>query len=239
MLQKVVSRQRSPFLTNHRASLSWTSSFASVIERHLSGLIQKSRIYKSSVNFVEGTNVMEATVISLRDSTVAGRLVLNGILHVRPDCYSYSTYNDGFSCWHVVAVICEKDGPVNLHRCLVHHLSETWGAQYTGVILNIPTQLDIHDVFMRPLETVSKKAMLKIPVADPSLRGRPPKHESKRRRFWYERGPNSKYKRTWNCSLCSLGTNTAKSYELPQESDNNPSWIPSQVPWDLNVWKAA
>lgn len=122
-----------------------------------------------------------------------------------------------------MAVISEKYGSVNLHRFIVVlHLTETWRTQYTSVEFKMRTQSDTDDVFRRAREIVSEKDTLAMPLALPTPRGSTPQNASKRCRSWYERGPSSKHKRTYNCSLCGLGIHTAKSCALRQAFDGDP-----------------
>lgn len=130
MSQKVVSVQRTRFLTRRKAALSCTSPLSPIIERNLADFIKKAHSYQSSVRFIEGNNTMEATVISQRDTSVTRRIFFKEELHVPPAFYSYSTDSDGFPVWHGVADICEKHGSVNVHRFIaVRHLTDTWRAQ--------------------------------------------------------------------------------------------------------------
>lgn len=216
MLSRVFAIQRERFYAKKRAAMQCTSPVPPNIEKIIAKLIQQSRPYQKSVTFLEGTDMMEATVKSQTDASVLRHVKFSNSDQTPPLCCAYSRSSQGFPCLHGVAVICEKHGSVNVHKFVeARHLTQTWRSQYDGVEWESPNQHEIDEVMRSARKQVDSDQTLQIPVALPPPRGRPPKNASKRLRSWYERGAAQK-RRRYSCALCGLDSHTAKNCDLRQ-----------------------
>ena len=63
---------------------------------------------------------------------------------------------------------------------------------------------------------MATKQNLHIPVALPPPRGRPAKNAGKRKRGFYERGPENPNRKPYNCSLCGLKGHNARFFSMRQ-----------------------
>lgn len=229
MLHAVVSTQRTTFLKRKSAALRHHGPVPGHIEKHLALLIMKARPYQQSVRFIDGTNYMEATVVSQRDPTHLRHVRLTAEPQTPPMCCSHSSSGDGFPCYHGVAVLCEKHGSVNLHKFIaVRHLRAAWKAQYEDVDFPFPAQSDVDNIRLDAKRLVAQNLNIRIPVALPPPRGRPVKNAGTRKRSWYEKGPHPQNKRSYSCSLCHRPGHVATKCELRQMFDNDGTNPPSQ-----------
>ena len=96
MLFNFISKKSSTFLRHQKAAAECTSPVTPHVERILAELIIKSRRYQQSVQFVDGTNIMEATVSSSIDPTVRRHVSLSSLENTPPSCCSYSNIGNGF-----------------------------------------------------------------------------------------------------------------------------------------------
>lgn len=220
MLWTLVSVQRKRFYERKRNALRCTSPVPPNVERHIAMLITKSAPYQQSVQFVESSDMMEATVASQRDATQIRRVIFSGQEQTPPACCAYSRSGDGFPCWHGVAVICQKHGAQYVHNYVAErHLTKTWKAQYEGVEYNIPSQESIDRIFITAARLAENEESVQIPVALAPPRGRPPKDASRRLKSWYEKGGSHLKKRRYGCSLCGLEGHRMNVCTLKQAFD--------------------
>lgn len=163
---------------------------------------------------------MEATVRSLTNGSTTRQVVLSGNLYVPPSCCSYSTLRSGFPCYHGIAVLCEKHGSANVYKCVPerHHTS-VWKSQYHNISYGIPRQSDIDSVFTAAKTMVAGRNDLKIPKAIAPPMGRLSKRTGKRKKGWFEMGPQQRKKRSYTCSLCHVSGHSSKECELGQLFD--------------------
>lgn len=221
MLEAVVAVQRSCFLRKKRNASQCTVAVPPKIEAHLAMLIGKSRRYQKSVRFIDGTDFMEATVLSHTDATKRCHVKLQSEKHTPPLCCAYSLNCSGFPCYHAVAVLCEKHGAVNLHKFISErHLTTTWKRQYNGFSFDVPHQSAVDLVRLDARRLVAQNSNVRIPVALAPPRGRPVKNAGTRKRSWFEKGPHPKNKRPYSCSLCHGKGHTAKTCSLRQGPDS-------------------
>lgn len=217
MLRNFVEKERSNFLKRKEAALKCTSPVPPHVERLLANLIQKARPYQQSVQFIDGTNMMEATVSSHSDPTIRRHVVINASPHTPPTCCSFSKLKVGIPCYHGAAVICEKHGSVNMFQFIAErHLTAAWKKQYEGLDFKLPSEDKIEKVYAEAHLLVSNGDNLSIPLAIAPPRGRPVKEAGKRRKSWFERGPSRKRRRTYNCSYCSQEGHNSLSCPLRQ-----------------------
>lgn len=217
MLSHVVLTQRNSFLRKQAAAAACKRPVPPYVEKHLASLLQRARVYQSTVRFIDGTSQMEATVRSFTDGSVCRRVVLSRTPQTVPECCAYSKDDSGFPCLHGVAVLAEKYGATNLHR-FVHsrHLTKQWKLQYNGVSFPLPIQSDIDAVFTTAKTLVSTGNCIEVPKAIPPPRGRPTKNTGKRKKGWFEQGPSVQKKRSYTCSLCRLEGHTTAECNLRQ-----------------------
>lgn len=221
MLKHVVETQRNGFLKRKASACRETAPVPPVVQRHLAQLIARARPYQSSVKFVPGTDQGEAVVTSATDASKTRRVVFNSNPQTPPSCCAYSMVGDGFPCYHGAAAICERTGTVNVHKFIARrNLTVQWKQQYADICFDLPRQVDMDDVIVRAQGLVDSGEHVRIPVALPPPRGRPVKQAGKRKRSWYERGPQ-RAKREYTCSLCLLTGHTARSCELRQVFDED------------------
>lgn len=77
VLQNFVARARTNLLKRKEGNMSCTQPVPPHIERKIAQMKIRSRNYQESVQFIEGTNIMEATVSSSTDPTMKLRVVLS------------------------------------------------------------------------------------------------------------------------------------------------------------------
>ena len=116
MIATVLLTQRAGFLRRQASALSCKNLVPPYVEKHLASLIQRSRAYQLSVDFLDGTAQMEASVRSQIDGASTRIVNLNPQAQVAPHCCAYSRLRSGFPCYHGVAVVCERHGSANLHK---------------------------------------------------------------------------------------------------------------------------
>ena len=216
MLRTVLESQRKSFLKRQNIALSSKAPVPPQIERHLASLIRRGRPYQAHATFLEGTDLMEATVISQVDGTRTRRVVLSNEQQKPPECCAYSFDRALFPCWHGTAVLCEKCGTMNLFKFIgPKNLTDAWKEQYEGRMFGMPLQADVDRVVLDAQEQVLSGSTIHIPVALALPRGRPVQNAGKRMRSWYESVPTAR-KRSYHCSLCHLKGHTARKCELCQ-----------------------
>lgn len=232
MLHNFVMKERSNFLRRKQAAAKCTSPVPPHVERILAKLITRSRSYQESVQFTDGSNMMEATVASQTDPTVRRRVVISSEEHVPPSCCSYSQARNGLPCYHGVAVICEKYGTMNLFKFISkRHLTTEWKKQYEGIDFDVPNEADIEEVFAGARRLVETGGNIHIPLAIAPPRGRPFKEAGRRKRSWFERGPSRKRRRTYNCSYCSQAGHSSITCPLRQgSSEHSRTSTPGSTP---------
>ena len=220
MLSTVLDVQLKWFSMRKISGQSTSDPVPPAVKKQLADIIIKSRPCQSSVNFVEGTDMMEETVVSHRDPFLRRRVVFSEQPQKTPSCCSYYRNGSGFSYWNGVAVICEKHGSVNLHKYISErYIYASWKKQYEGVSFYVQSQYDIDEVMSKAKRKVDENDALHISVALAPLRGRPSKNCSKRLRAWYERGPAEKRKRAYTFELCGFKTHTDRDCQLQQIFD--------------------
>ena len=216
MLQTVLESQRKAFLKRQNVAVSCEKPVPPHIERHLAMLIRLSRPYQKHVKFLDGTNHMEATVVSAVDGNKTRWVVLSKEEQKPPSCCAFSLDDSVFPCWHGTAVICEKYGSMNLFKFIgARNLTVAWKEQYVGVIFPMQIQADVDRVILDAQEQVLSGSPINIPVAIAPPRGRPVRNAGKRMRSWYGAGPRAR-KHSYSCSLCHLKGNTARNCEMRQ-----------------------
>ena len=179
-------------------------------------LIRRSRPYQKHVKFLDGTNHMEATVVSAVDGNKTRRVVLSKEEQKPPSCFAFSFDDYMFPCWHETAVICEKYCSMNLFKFIgARNLTVAWKEQYEGVIFPMPIQADVDRVILDAQEQVLSGSSINIPVAIAPPRWRPVPNAGKRMHSCYESGLGAR-KRSYSCSLCHLKGHTARNCELRQ-----------------------
>lgn len=160
---------------------------------------------------------MEATVsrFSQPDKTVTVKL--SGVIQQVPSCCSYSASGDGFPCHHGVSVLSYKHGASRLHQFIEsRHLTEHWRKQYSGYTFVVPSTLEVENIITRAKTLVAKGEHLHVPKALPPPKGRPVKNAGRRRKSWYEMGPNHKKQRTHSCSICRREGHSADDCPIRQ-----------------------
>lgn len=105
----------------------------------------------------------------------------------------YSQSGKGFSFLHGVVVIGEKHGYVNLSRLIAeNHLKSSWSSQHNGVYFELSIQKLVDGVIPEDRDRVNSGLNIRVPVAIPVPKGRPPKNCSKILRSWNEKGSSEK-----------------------------------------------
>lgn len=89
MLRNVVDLQRKRFYQRKSAAMYCTAPVLPLAEKHLAYSLQKSRPYKKSVSFVEGTDIMEATVVSMSDDSEKKRVDFSNEKQTITSCCMY------------------------------------------------------------------------------------------------------------------------------------------------------
>lgn len=217
MIHKAILSQRSSFLERQQRAVSHSGPVPPSIEQHIAKLIGKSKVYRSSIVFTAGTNQTEATVRSVTNGSQLRTVKFTEVLNSPPCCCAYSADGTGFPCLHGVSVICEKHGIRNVHKFVdSRHHTAAWKLVYENVTFPVPPQFEVDAVLAKAKRLVLNGDNLQVPKALPPPRGRPVKHAGKRRKGWYERGPNAKKQRSYSCSLCHKEDHTAPNCPLRQ-----------------------
>ena len=172
------------------------------IEEHIAKLIEDSKPYQNTVNFLDNTDMMQATVASRKDCSVLRHVIINEPGRP-PFCCVYSRSGNGFPCLHGIAAICVKHDSSHVYKYIdQRHTTQRWKEQYHNLSFDLPTQEDVDTMVEKARQSILNGTSIRIPVAIPPPRGRPPKTASKRLKSWYERGPTSGRKRQYSCALC-------------------------------------
>ena len=217
MLEKVIYTMHSNFMRRKLRAINHANPVPPHVEQRLAKLIQRASVYQQSVEFIPGTQEMKATVTSLTDRSVRRLMILKEDPSETPQCCAYSKMNTGIPCLHGIAVLSEKYGASTLYK-FIHprHLTTAWKEQYEGLDFQLPVQSDVDSVVRAAKRSVVKGRNLQVPKALPPPRGRPVKGTVKRKKAWYERGPDARKKRSYSGSLCGSSGHTQKSCNLRQ-----------------------
>lgn len=216
MLQKVVLLHRAGFLNRQQKAHNCEKPVPPAVEKHIASLIQRSRVYQSTVSFI-GEQHMEASVASYTDGSIRRHVRLPLSHGEVPKCCGYSELPDGYPCLHGVSVLCEKFGSSNIHNFVEpRNLTSQWKKIYNDVTFPYPSQADVDDVISKAKLLVLSGENMNIPKALPPPRGRPVKNAGVRRKGWFERGPSAGRKRSYSCSLCHNQSHTASGCPLRQ-----------------------
>lgn len=222
MIWTMVSTQRARFYEKKAKALACTSPVPPAIEEIIAHIIEKSKPYQPSVRFVEGSDMMEATVTSRRDGSQIRRVIFTGVEQTPPACCVYSRSGDGFPCWHGAAVICRKHNAASVYKYVsTRHLTAAWQKQYEGVEFQLPSQAQVDELMTSARQKVLSGSSVKIPLAIPPPRGRPPKNAGARLKSWYERGPDAAKRRKYTCALCGKEGHRRNACELKQSFEQN------------------
>lgn len=219
MLENIVLLQRTGFLNRQRAASIYTLPVPPGIEQVLANIILHSRQYQSSVQFVNGTNQMEAKVLSRTDAARFRHVFMpkDDNPQTAPRCCAYSTDGKGLPCWHGAAAIGEKHGYSNLYKFVERrHTSTAWKKVYENASFPIPTQIDVDALRTKAKLMIVRGESVQVPKALPPPRGRPTKTAGKRKQGFYERGPTAKRSRSYSCSLCGRDGHTKENCALRQ-----------------------
>ena len=101
------------------------------------------------MTFLDGTGLMEATVISQVDGTRTRRVVLSNEQQKPPECCDYPFDRALFPCWHGTVVLCEKYETMNLFKFIgPKNLTVAWKEQYEGRMFRMPLQADVDRVVL-------------------------------------------------------------------------------------------
>jgi len=128
MLTNVIMTQRRNFLQHKRTVSLNNKPVPPRVEDRISHLLSRSEQYKSSIQWQEGSNCMEATVSSSVDPTVKRTVKLSTENRQAPSCCAYSSLNDGFPCLHGTAVLKEKTALRDYTTLLPHTTQHLLGS---------------------------------------------------------------------------------------------------------------
>lgn len=222
MLVNLVLTQRSNFWKRKADALKTNKPVPPRVEAQIATLIQRSRVYQNTVNFVDGSDLMEATVKSYTNGSQSRLVRLSIEKQKVPSCCAYSKVKNGYPCLHGMAVLTEKHGRTNIHNFIdKRHLSMKWKDQYENVSFDLPTQADVDRIMVHAKVIVAKGENVRIPKALPPPRGRPVKGAGKRKKGWYERGPEAAKRRAYGCALCHQDDHNRLQCPLAQLYDNS------------------
>lgn len=164
---------------------------------------------------------MEATVRSQTDGSVLCRVVLRDTPQSPSLCCSHAQKGTGFSCVHGIAVLSEKFGVNNLHKFVAErHFTKTWRKEYENCTFQLPRQARVDEVIRSAKKLVGSGKNVHVPKATPTPRGRPAKNAGKRQKGWYEKGPETRKKLSYSCSLCRLEDYLSTGCQLRQLFDD-------------------
>lgn len=107
-------------------------------------------------------------------------------------------FDDGYPCLYGTDVLKEKHGCTSLHLFIdKSHRTSEWKKQYDEVSFDFPAQHDVDNVMVETVILVEKGENVMVPKSVPPPCGRLVKGVGKRKKGWYERGPDAKKKRVY------------------------------------------
>lgn len=89
-----------------KKTLAHTGSITASIGQHVAKLIDKSKVYCPSIQFMPGTNQTEATVRSVTNESQTRTVKFSEAANAPPTCCAQSSDGAGYSYLHRAAVIC-------------------------------------------------------------------------------------------------------------------------------------
>ena len=220
MVQVVLETQRNKFYRQKQAAESCDRPVPPRIEARLAAIILKARFYNDHVDWVEGTNQMEAKVMSKTNPGTTRLVVLSANKHTPPACCAFAQQGNGFPCYHGAAALVDKHGAANLWK-FIHkrHLTSAWKEFYKDIDFFLPEQAKVDAVIHAAKQLVLSGKNLQVPKAIVPPRGRPVKDAGTRKRSWYETGQGHR-KRAYRCGLCSSTAHRRENCPLRQMDDD-------------------
>ena len=130
ILSHVLLTQRTGFLKHQAMALTSKDPVPPYMEKHIASLITRAHVHQPTVQFVTGTNQMEATIRSYTNGSSQRMVSCAESSQTPPLCCAYSQQSTGFPCLHGVAFIAEKHSSTNVHMFVDRrHLNSTWKGQ--------------------------------------------------------------------------------------------------------------